>query len=56
MSDAILTLLPTLSDPRLFSHSLDGFMRFVTTVPLPVLLDAADRIDAFCQRHRKVSA
>jgi len=33
---------------------LDGFMRFVTTVPLPVLLDAADRIDAFCQRHRKV--
>lgn len=35
---------------------LDGFMRFVTTVPLPVLLDAADRIDAFCQRHRKVSS
>ncbi|ORY90900.1 tyrosine aminotransferase [Leucosporidium creatinivorum] len=35
---------------------LDGFMRFVTTVPLPVLLDAADRIDAFCQRHRKTVA
>ncbi|GAA6000698.1 hypothetical protein JCM10207_004613 [Rhodosporidiobolus poonsookiae] len=35
---------------------LDGFMRFVTTTPLEVLLDAADRIEAFCARHRKVSA
>ncbi|BGP13322.1 hypothetical protein JCM10213_001491 [Rhodosporidiobolus nylandii] len=35
---------------------LTGFMRFVTTTPLPVLLDAADRIEAFCARHRKASA
>lgn len=33
---------------------LPGFMRFVTTVPLPALLDAADRIEAFCARHRNV--
>ncbi|GAA6038504.1 hypothetical protein JCM8097_004599 [Rhodosporidiobolus ruineniae] len=32
---------------------LPGFMRFVTTTPLPVLLDAADRIEAFCARHKK---
>jgi tyrosine aminotransferase len=37
-----------------FPASLDGFMRFVTTVPLPVLMDACDRIEAFCSRHRKV--
>ncbi|GAA5862562.1 hypothetical protein JCM8547_002105 [Rhodosporidiobolus lusitaniae] len=35
---------------------LDGFMRFVTTTPLDVLLDAADRLEAFCARHRKTSA
>ncbi|GAA5973713.1 hypothetical protein JCM11641_005093 [Rhodosporidiobolus odoratus] len=35
---------------------LDGFMRFVTTTPLPILLDAADRIEAFCARHRKTIA
>lgn len=34
---------------------LDGFMRFVTTTPLPVLLQACDRIEAFCNRHRKAS-
>ncbi|KAM0745820.1 tyrosine aminotransferase [Meredithblackwellia eburnea MCA 4105] len=31
---------------------LDGFIRFVTTVPLPVLLEACDRLEAFCNRHR----
>ncbi|GAA5916398.1 hypothetical protein JCM6882_001547 [Rhodosporidiobolus microsporus] len=35
---------------------LDGYMRFVTTTPLPVLLDAADRLEAFCARHRKTAA
>lgn len=33
---------------------LDGFMRFVTTVPLPVLMQACDRLEAFCARHRQV--
>ncbi|GAA6063344.1 hypothetical protein JCM10212_004365 [Sporobolomyces blumeae] len=32
---------------------LPGYMRFVTTTPLAVLLDACDRIEAFCARHRK---
>jgi len=34
---------------------MDGFpsVRFVTTVPLPKLLEAADRIDDFCRRHPK---
>ncbi|GAA5979317.1 hypothetical protein JCM10908_002877 [Rhodotorula pacifica] len=32
---------------------LDGFIRFVTTTPLPVLLDACDRLEEFCARHRK---
>lgn len=32
---------------------LDGFIRFVTTTPLPVLLDACDRLEAFCARHRR---
>lgn len=34
---------------------MDGFaaVRFVTTVPLANLLDAADRIEAFCARHPK---
>jgi tyrosine aminotransferase len=35
---------------------LDGYMRFVTTTPLPILLQACDRIEAFCNRHRKTSA
>ncbi|BGO89069.1 hypothetical protein NBRC10512_007259 [Rhodotorula toruloides] len=35
---------------------LDGFMRFVTTTPLETLLDACDRLEAFCARHRKVVA
>lgn len=32
---------------------LEGFVRFVTTVPLPVLMEACDRLEAFCLRHRK---
>ncbi|KAL7344109.1 pyridoxal phosphate-dependent transferase, partial [Rhodotorula toruloides] len=35
---------------------LDGFMRFVTTTPLETLLDACDRLEAFCARHRKDDA
>ncbi|GAA5924853.1 uncharacterized protein JCM15063_005750 [Sporobolomyces koalae] len=35
---------------------LDGYMRFVTTTPLPILLQACDRIEAFCNRHRKTIA
>ncbi|GAA5977593.1 hypothetical protein JCM21900_000538 [Sporobolomyces salmonicolor] len=35
---------------------LDGYMRFVTTTPLNVLLDACDRIEAFCSRHRKATS
>ncbi|GAA5928571.1 hypothetical protein JCM3775_004568 [Rhodotorula graminis] len=32
---------------------LDGYIRFVTTTPLPVLMDACDRLEAFCKRHVK---
>ncbi|BGP45359.1 hypothetical protein JCM10450v2_001177 [Rhodotorula kratochvilovae] len=32
---------------------LDGYMRFVTTTPLPVLMDACERLEAFCARHAK---
>ncbi|GAA5908682.1 uncharacterized protein JCM6883_004137 [Sporobolomyces salmoneus] len=35
---------------------LEGYMRFVTTTPLDILMSACDRIEAFCDRHRKVSA
>ncbi|GAA5860630.1 hypothetical protein JCM1840_000323 [Sporobolomyces johnsonii] len=35
---------------------LDGYMRFVTTTPLNVLMDACDRIEAFCFRHRKTTS
>ena len=35
---------------------LEGYMRWVTTVPLPLLMDACDRLEAFCDRHRKVAA
>ncbi|KAL8279280.1 hypothetical protein RQP46_008317 [Phenoliferia psychrophenolica] len=30
---------------------LEGFLRFVTTVPLPTLMEACDRLEAFCRRH-----
>lgn len=29
-----------------------GFIRFVTTVPLEVLMKACDRLESFCDRHR----
>ncbi|GAA5906558.1 hypothetical protein JCM8208_000479 [Rhodotorula glutinis] len=32
---------------------LDGYIRFVTTTPLPVLLDACARLEEFCKRHAK---
>lgn len=32
---------------------LEGYMRWVTTVPLPLLMDACDRLEAFCDRHRR---
>ncbi|GAA6004078.1 uncharacterized protein JCM10292_005873 [Rhodotorula paludigena] len=32
---------------------LDRYMRFVTTTPLPVLMDACDRLEAFCARHQR---
>ncbi|KAI5474271.1 hypothetical protein MNV49_003749 [Pseudohyphozyma bogoriensis] len=35
---------------------LEGFLRFVTTVPLPVLMQACDRLEEFCARHRVVKA
>lgn len=31
---------------------LTAYLRFVTTVPLPVLLAACDRLEVFCARHR----
>lgn len=32
---------------------LHRYMRFVTTTPLPVLMDACDRLEAFCARHQR---
>lgn len=31
---------------------MEGYLRFVTTVPLPVLMQACDRLEAFCRRHQ----
>ncbi|KAM0792963.1 hypothetical protein ACM66B_002721 [Microbotryomycetes sp. NB124-2] len=33
-----------------------GFVRFVTTVPIEVLMQACDRLEAFCERRRIVRA
>lgn len=35
--------------------SLPNYLRFVTTVPLPILLQACDRLEIFCARHRAKS-
>ncbi|TNY17346.1 tyrosine aminotransferase [Rhodotorula diobovata] len=34
---------------------LDGYIRFVTTTPLPILLEACERIEAFVKRHAKTA-
>lgn len=57
VSSLFLFLSLSLGLTRVFPFlRLNGYMRFVTTTPLPILLQACDRIEAFCNRNRKTIA